>query len=135
MHNPNGSILKAFSNHLIDMYDDLDRVYPNNVEVRNGRTWIEIAKKTNPRLLITGWKEFLNDRYYDQIISGQVDFFLNKDYAEELKLYNNGKNNNKAYKDFIDDIKKKYMEMEKDNQKKLLKYIQNLCKLTAIYFN
>ena len=45
MHNPNGSILKAFSNHLIDMYDDLDRVYPNNVEVRNGRTWIEIAKK------------------------------------------------------------------------------------------
>ena len=67
MHNPNGSILKAFSNHLIDMYDDLDRVYPKNVEVRNGRTWIELAKKTNPRLLITGWKEFLNDRYYEQI--------------------------------------------------------------------
>ena len=135
MHNPNGSILKAFTNHLIDMYDDLDRVYPKNVEVRNGRTWIELAKKTNPRLLITGWKEFLNDRYYDQILSGKVDFFLNKDYVEELKLYNNGKNNNKAYRDFINDIKKKYMEMEEDNQKKLLKYIQNLCKLAAIYFN
>ena len=67
---------------------------------------IEIAK-TNPRLLITGVKEFLNDRYYEQIISGKVDF-LNKDYAEELKLYNNGKNNNKAYKDFINDIKKIY---------------------------
>ena len=65
------------------------------------------SKKTNPRLLITGWKEFLNDRYYEQIISGKVDF-LNKDYAEELKLYNNGKNNNKAYKDFINDIKKIY---------------------------
>ena len=32
-------------------------------------------------------------------------------------------------------ILKKYMEMEEDNQKKLLKYIQNLCKLAAIYFN
>ena len=58
MHNPNHSILKAFTNHLIDLYDDLKRVYPNNVEVRNGRTWVEITKKVNPRLLITGWKEF-----------------------------------------------------------------------------
>ena len=89
MHNPNGSILSCLTNHLIDMYDDLDRVYPKNVEVRNGRIQIELAK-TNPRLLITGWKEFLNDRYYDQILSGKVEF-LNKDYVDELKLYNNGK--------------------------------------------
>ena len=135
MHNPNHSILKAFTNHLIDLYDDLKRVYPNNVEVRNGRTWVEITKKVNPRLLITGWKEFLNDRYYEQIIEGEVNFFLNKNYTEELKLYSGGINNNKAYEDFIDDIKKKYMEMEEDNKKKTLKYIQNLCKLAAIYFN
>tara|TARA_A100001011_G_scaffold312416_1_gene329849 strand:- start:7674 stop:8081 length:408 start_codon:yes stop_codon:yes gene_type:complete len=135
MHNPNSSILKAFTNHLIDMYDDLNRVFPNNPEVRNGKTWIEITKKVNPRLLITGWKEFLNDRYYKQIMDGKVDFFLDKDYVEELKMYKNGNNNNKAYKDFIDDVKKKYMTMEKDNQKKLLKYIQNLCKLASIYFN
>ena len=135
MHNQNHSILKAFTNHLIDLYDDLKRVYPNNVEVRNCRTWVEITKKVNPRLLITGWKEFLNDRYYEQIIEGEVNFFLNKNYTEELKLYSGGINNNKAYEDFIDDIKKKYMEMEEDNKKKTLKYIQNLCKLAAIYFN
>ena len=27
MHNPKVGILKAFTNHLIDLYDDLDRVF------------------------------------------------------------------------------------------------------------
>ena len=47
MHNPNSSILKAFTNHLLDLYDDLNRVFPKNPEVRNGKTWIEITKKIN----------------------------------------------------------------------------------------
>ena len=45
MHNPKVGILKAFTSHLIDLYDDLDRVFPRNVELRNGRTWIELTKK------------------------------------------------------------------------------------------
>jgi hypothetical protein len=135
MHNPKVGILKAFTNHLLDLYDDLDRVFPKNVELRNGRTWIELTKKMNPRLLIKGWKEFLNDTYYDKILSGDVNFFLNKDYNEELKKYNGGENNNDSYRVFFDDIKNKYNSMEGENQTKTLKYIQNLCKLAEIYNN
>jgi len=135
MHNPKNSILKAFINHLTDFYDDLDKVFPKNIELRNGRTWIDLTKRINPRLLIIGWKEFLNDTYYHQIIGGKVDFFLNKDYNEELKRYNDGKNNNQSYKDYVEDIKIKYMSMEGENQQKTLKYIQNLCKLAEIYHN
>ena len=36
--------------------------------------------KSNPRLLIKGWKEFLNDSYYDKIIRRCK--FLNKDYKK-----------------------------------------------------
>ena len=135
MHNPKVGILKAFTSHLIDLYDDLDRVFPRNVELRNGRTWIELTKKVNPRLLIKGWKEFLNDSYYDKIMNGDVDFFLNKDYNEELKKYKGGANNNDSYREFFEDIKRKYTSMEGENQNKTLKYIQNLCKLADIYHN
>lgn len=136
MHNPNGSILKAFCNHLLDLYDDLDTVYPKNVELRNGRTWIELTKKLNPKILIKSWKQFFNDaHYYDKILAGDEDFFLNKKYDEEFKKYKGGENNNQEYKDFAEDVKKYYLGMERGNQKKTLKYIQNLCKLAGIYYN
>ena len=136
MHNPNSSILKAFCNHLIDLYDDLIPVYPKNVELRNGKTWIELTRKINPKILIRGWHQFFNDAsYYKQIKEGNINFFLEKNYENELIQYNGGKNNNKEYKDFIEEIKKIYIDMEKENQKKLLKYIQNLCKLAGMYYN
>ena len=79
MHNPNSSILKAFCNHLIDLYDDLIPVYPKNVELRNGKTWIELTRKVNPKILIRGWFQFFNDAsYYQQIKDGDIDWCRTK---------------------------------------------------------
>jgi len=124
------SILKAFNNHLIEFLDDIISIFPNNLDIRTGKTFIEGIKKVNPKSLILFWKESILDLYEDQIEKGDTTFFLNKDYHNDL-----GEDNTNRALEVINDIKKLVKETSQKNKDIAMKYILNLTKLCKLYFN
>ena len=123
------SILKAFGNHLIEFLEDVIRVFPENLDIKTGKTFIEGIKRVNPRRLVILWKECVLDLYEDQIDDGDLNFFINKNYNSDL-----GENSTDKGKQIIEDMKYLVKGASEANQKKAMKYIQNLTKLCKLYF-
>lgn len=122
------SLLKAFNNHLLEFTDDIIRIFPQNLEIKTGKTFIEGIKRVNPKKIITYWRDNILNLYEKEITEGDITFFINKDYkndigteAQTLKV--------------LEDIRGlvKYTTIE--NQKKAMKYIQNLTKICKLYFS
>ena len=67
--------------------------------------------------------------YKGVIDNGNLDFFIEKDYADDLSNVNRSED----IISMIDNIRKPIKEMDEVNKKHSLKYIQNLCKLSEIY--
>ena len=123
------SILKAFGNHLIEFLEDVIRVFPENLDIKTGKTFIEGIKRVNPRRLVILWKECVLDLYEDQINDGDLNFFINKNYNSDL-----GENSSDKGKQIIEDMKYLVKGASEDNQQKAMRYIQNLTKLCKLYF-
>ena len=125
------SILKAFTNHLKEFVDDVQNVLPRDADLRTAKIFLEGLIKVNPKSVIISWKECVNDVYKEKIEEGDIDYFINKDYSIDLE----GTNQKNKILKTIEMFRDKMNNMGDDNKKKCMKYIQNLTKLTNMYFS
>lgn len=123
------SLLKAFNNHLTEFIDDLIIVFPDNLDIKTGRTFVEGLKKINPKKIPIIWKECVVDSFKDEILEGNLEFFVNK------KDYDLGVCSNDKGKKILEDLRELVIKSSEENKKKSMKYIQNLTKLCILYFN
>ena len=84
-------------------------------------------KKTNPRILMNAWVTCIVEPYHAQIEQGDIGFFLDKDYAQDLEYMGN------AVMQKVDTLRGPVREMGAENQAKSMKYIQNLTKLAKLH--
>ena len=124
------SVLKAFTGHLMEFAREIKKVFPEDADLRTGALFLEGLVKVNPKSVILGWKECVNDLYKDQILAGNLDYFINKDYNSDLE----GSQNKGKLLKTIDAFRKRVKNMGEDNKKKSMKYVQNLTKLCSMYF-
>ena len=124
------SVLKAFNSHLEEFINDLCIVFPNDLDIKVTKTTVSTLVKLNPSKLIKVWNKHIC-KYSDQIAEGNLDYFLNKDYSEDIKGMEDADN----ISGVIDKLRNPVREMGKENQAKAIKYIQNLNKLCLVYFN
>ena len=110
-------------------------VYPNNTSIKTGLTLVEQIKTFNPKLLISKYKEGVNDEYYEQIVKGDLDFFINKNYEEDCIKAGFVGNEAKSQAAWLETIKELYKEQGEDNQKKIKKYFQNFSKICKMYYS
>ena len=122
------SVLKAFNNHLLEFIEDVIRIFPGNLDIKTGKTFIEGVKRVNPKKIITYWRDNILALYEKEILEGDITFFVNKDYrndigteAQTLKV--------------LEDIRVLVRETTKENKEKAMKYLQNLTKLCKLYFS
>ena len=78
------SILKVFTNQLSEFLDDLITLFPNDIDLKASRTAVNALKKVNPKSLLVNWKYYVGDKYKKQIMDGNIDFFLTKDYKNDM---------------------------------------------------
>ena len=123
------SILKLFNNHLIEFISDVISIFPNNLDLKTGLTFIEGIKKVNPRKLIEIWKLNIVDIYQEQIEKNNFAFFLDKNYENDLPIDHDNK-----LVSIIEDIKSLLKNTSKENKNKSMKYVQNLSKMSNLYF-
>jgi hypothetical protein len=126
------SLAKVFGEHLADFYDELIKLYPTNNELRAGKTMVDTFKKYNPRKLIECWRNLVARPYGDEVMKGNLNFFMTHDFEKEL---NYGKWDRKTNEDWMQEIKVLVQTMNEENLKKSIKYFQNLTKICNLYFD
>jgi hypothetical protein len=123
----NSLVVSTFISQLDECLTDISSVYSTDKRFVRCKLYLDTLKQSNPKMIVTTWKTMVADKYDTQIQKGDVSFFLEKDYTEELPVYN------PTIDQAIQDLRKAIREMSPDNQNKAIQYIQNLCKLSKLY--
>tara|TARA_B100000482_G_C12505719_1_gene258410 strand:+ start:129 stop:518 length:390 start_codon:yes stop_codon:yes gene_type:complete len=122
-------ILKGFNDHFVEFVEDVERVFPDNNDISTAKEAFIQMRKANPRLVIKAFNEYFLNKYRTEIESGNIDFFINKDYNSDFSVVGDS--------DFIlkkiDVLRNPVKNMNKEDQTKVIQYIQNLSKLCDIY--
>ena len=124
------SILQGFNNHLEDFINDVKLVFPDKVDVAAAGNILSTIRKANPKMIIKIWKNYISDKYHNEIEKGDISFFIGKNYNQDLE---NLDNSAKVLKS-IEGLRAPISEMGQENQDKSMRYIQNLTKLSNLYF-
>jgi tRNA A37 threonylcarbamoyladenosine dehydratase len=123
------TIVSIFNKHFVDFLDDIQSVFPEDIDIAKAKTTVVTIRKANPKLLIKFWNMYVAEPYKTQIEQNNIDFFITKDYSQDLSQNDNSKN----IMDIIDRLRQPVKLMSVENQTKTMKYIQNLSKLSAGY--
>ena len=83
----------------------------------------------NPRLIIQLWKEFIGTPYAESIAAGDFEYFMEKDYTSDVKLLDDADKIVGA----IEQLRHSLKDMNTDDRKTAMKYVQNLTKLSNVY--
>jgi hypothetical protein len=132
MANPQKSvILKAFNTLLFEFFDDIIRIFPEKNEIPDAKQALLLLKQANPVLIIRCWNKYITVKYSDVITNGNIDFFFNKDYKDDVK---NLVNSDKVIA-VIDTLREPVSQLSDNSKDMAMKYIQNLSKLTTLYYS
>ena len=125
----NTSVVRAFNDHFTELIEDLKRVFPGNEDLLILETFVGNIRKMNPRLPISAWKECVSNVYSREILSGDITFFLEKDYTADLE----GNASSDYIINGIDKLRGPIKQLRSEDKEKSMKYIQNLTKLAAAF--
>jgi hypothetical protein len=122
------NILTAFNDHFEEFVNDIYTVFPDDPDILTAKNSFLAARKANPKLIVKIWKLYVVSKYRKEIESGNLDFFVNKDYKNDVSV--------SPYSDkiteSIDRLRDPVKKMNQENQAKTLKYIQNFTKLSDL---
>ena len=130
MESENQKTLKElFCNQLLEFMDDVLTIFPNNLDLKTGKTFIVGLTKVSKRKLIGIWKTSVVDVYEDAIMNGDVEYFINKDYSEDL-----GEGGTDKMMSVVEDVRVLIRNTSEENKDKAIKYLQNLTKICKLYY-
>jgi hypothetical protein len=123
------TLSRAFNNMFFEFLNDILAIFPDNTDIRTTKTALEMFKQANPSAVIKAWIQYVYVPYRSVIEQGDLTFFFEKDYSQDLNNLSNANDIMKA----IDKIREPIKAMSESNKNTALKYLQNLTKLAAIY--
>jgi len=122
------NILSAFNDHFLEFVNDVQNVFPEDTDILTAKNAFLTARKANPKLIVKIWKVYVVEKYRKEIDSGNIEFFVNKDYANDISVSPYSDKITEAIDRLRDPVKK----MNADEQSKTMKYIENLTKLSDL---
>lgn len=121
------NILIAFNNHFFEFIDDVLRVFPNDYELKTAKSILLKLRKSNPKLILNIFIEHVLNNFKKEIMDGNIDYFIDKNYKEEFKYIDN------VVIEKFNTLKEPIRKMNDEDKSKVIKYMQNLIKLSEIY--
>jgi hypothetical protein len=110
------TVLKTFNIQFFSFIDDVIKVFPDRDELVVGKRSFETIKRANPTIIIKIWFSHVYNNYRESIDNGDVEYFIQKDYQQDLKS-----------------LRQPISEMDEVNKKHTVKYLQVLSKLSEMY--
>lgn len=124
----NSLVLSTFVKQIDEYLDDISKTYSVDTRFTRARLYLDGVKKSNPKLIITTWKTMVTDKYATQIEAGDIEYFLNKDFTDEVPG-----SYTPTVDSVIQELRATVRRMSDENKAVSLKYIQNLCRLSNLY--
>jgi hypothetical protein len=125
------TILTAFNDHFMEFVNDIACVFPEDPDILSAKNSFILIRKANPKMIIKIWHKCVVEKYEAAIESGDISFFITKDYSDDLT----NTENSEKITESIDRLRNPVKLMTSEDQQKVMKYIQNLKKLSTIYKN
>lgn len=122
-------VLKGFNIHLFEFLDELIKIFPENMDIRTIKTFFELTKKGNATILIKAWNIYVNVPYGEKLENGDLDYFINKDYRDDLTQLSNSEDILRA----IQQIREPLIDLSDESKIHSLNYLNNLNKLSGLY--
>jgi hypothetical protein len=122
------NLLSVFNDHFNEFVNDILSVFPDDADILTVKNALIAIRKANPKLLVKIWVKNVSAPYKEQIESGDINFFINKDYSNDLVKYDGAD----KIMESIDRLRNPVKQMTAENQAKTMKYIQNLSKLALM---
>jgi hypothetical protein len=122
------SILPAFNDHFFEFVNDIQEIFPDDHDLLVSKNSLMLVRKANPKMIVKIWNAYVVGKYKSEIESGNLDFFINKDYSSDFVNANNSEKIIEA----IDRFRQPIKNMSEENKTKSIKYIQNLTKLASL---
>jgi hypothetical protein len=129
MASQKSNILMAFNDHFSEFITDVSNVFPKNADILTAKNSLTLIRKANPKIIIGIWYSHIVLKYKSMIEQGDIRFFIDKNYSDDL---NDAANSDKIM-EAIDRLRLPIKMMSNEDQGKTMKYIQNLSKLAEIY--
>ena len=123
-------ILKGFNDHFVEFVEDVERVFPDDDDISTAKASFIQMRKANPKLVIKVFNKYFLKVYRGEIESGNIDFFIHKDYNTDLSVVGDSDYILKK----IDVLREPVKNMNSVDREKVVKYIQNLSKLCDVYY-
>jgi hypothetical protein len=132
----NQQILKTFLEQFNQFLEDIVCMFPNDKEMVSCKIYFEGLRKINPRVIITYWKSLVADNYDDNVENENIDFFINKNYNEDIETVAKARNWDGDYSyinNKIEAIRNQIVKLSDNNKTITMKYIINLTRLSKLY--
>ena len=123
------NLLSAFNDHFVEFVTDIQSVFPEDHDILVAKNSLLAIRKANPKMIVKIWNTYIVGKYKSEIEKGDITFFINKDYSQDLVYANNPD----KIIESIDRLRLPIKSMNSEEQAKTMKYIQNLTKLASIY--
>ena len=122
------NLLTVFNDHFAEFVSDIQSVFPDDTDILTAKNALITIRKANPKLLVRIWVKYVVTPYQQQIYSGDINFFITKDYSTDLAINDNAD----KIMESIDRLRNPVKQMTDENRSKTMKYIQNLSKLALM---
>ena len=122
------NILTAFNDHFIEFVNDVHCVFPDDADILATKNALTTIRKLNPKMIVKIWNSFIVSKYKSEIEAGNIEYFVNKDYSQDVSV----STNSDKIMESIDRLREPIKNMSLENQAKVMKYIQNLSKLSQL---
>jgi hypothetical protein len=81
-------VYKTFNTQIFAFLDEIIAILPDE-EIIKSKSYFETIRNLNPTLLIKVWYTYIEKPYHDKIQQGDMEFFLEKDYSNDLANLHN----------------------------------------------
>ena len=122
-------VLSAFNDEFKKFVEDIHLVFPDNDDIATVSETLIMLRKQNPRLVLIAFNKYVVERYRTHIEAGDINFFIDKDYKNDLSDVGTAK----IILEKIDCLREPIREMKPDEQNKVVNYMKNLVLLSDLY--
>ena len=138
--NQRKEILKAFIPLFFEFLEFSKSHSNKNQEFMSFYKKCFMLKKTNVRMFIQLWYSHISATYFRQIMDGDIEYFLCKNYDDEIEKGKNvtsasGSGSSNVIGDCIIHMKDLYYKLDNKVVDVFVNYMQKLSYLSVMYYN
>ncbi len=122
---------RAFNDMMVQFVSAMRDVFPDDIALAEAETALHEMLKTGPKLPIATWKRYVAKDYGEQIMNGDLTFFLRKDYTSEIRT--SGTEYASYILETIDRLRAPLNRMSESSKQNAMEYMQNLTLLSQHY--